>query len=70
MVWAGGRRLGWTEHLPPVHCLPPADDLNMPCLDAYETAMPISLMRQHLGWGHWFDRNKLTPKNIVRGAGA
>jgi len=41
------------------------DDMNMPKLDAYETAMPISLMRQHLGWGHWFDRAKLTPKNIL-----
>jgi hypothetical protein len=29
------------------------DDLNMPKLDPYETAMPISLIRQHLGWGHW-----------------
>lgn len=29
------------------------DDLNMPRLDAYETAMPISLIRQHLSWGHW-----------------
>jgi len=40
------------------------DDLNMPKLDNYETAMPISLIRQHLGWGHWFDRAKLSPKNI------
>lgn len=40
------------------------DDLNMPKLDPYETAMPISLMRQHLGWGHWYDRVKLTQKNI------
>ncbi|KAJ9515913.1 hypothetical protein QJQ45_016901, partial [Haematococcus lacustris] len=40
------------------------DDLNMPKLDPYETAMPISLIRQHLGWGHWFDRSKLTQKNI------
>ncbi|GBF96391.1 dynein heavy chain axonemal [Raphidocelis subcapitata] len=40
------------------------DDLNMPRLDPYETAMPISLIRQHLGWGHWFDRSKLTQKNI------
>eukprot|EP00877_Chromochloris_zofingiensis_P015255 jgi/Chrzof1/9984/Cz04g22250.t1 len=40
------------------------DDLNMPKLDAYETAMPISLIRQHLGWGHCFDRAKLTQKNI------
>ena len=40
------------------------DDLNMPKLDPYETAMPISHIRQHLGWGHWFDRAKLQPKNI------
>lgn len=40
------------------------DDLNMPMLDKYETAMPISLIRQHLGWGHWYDRQKLTLKNI------
>lgn len=40
------------------------DDLNMPRLDAYETAMPISLIRQHLAWGHWYDRAKLTQKNI------
>ncbi|MEW5298846.1 MAG: hypothetical protein WDW36_001923 [Sanguina aurantia] len=40
------------------------DDLNMPKLDPFETAMPISLIRQHLGWGHWFDRAKLTQKNI------
>jgi hypothetical protein len=40
------------------------DDLNMPMLDKYETAMPISLIRQHLGWGHWYDRQKLTIKNV------
>ncbi|KAI3429649.1 hypothetical protein D9Q98_005734 [Chlorella vulgaris] len=40
------------------------DDLNMPRLDAYETAMPISLMRQHLGYGHWYDRTKLSLKTI------
>lgn len=40
------------------------DDLNMPKLDAYDTAMPISQIRQHLGWGHWFDRAKLSPKVI------
>ncbi|EFN60095.1 hypothetical protein CHLNCDRAFT_133411 [Chlorella variabilis] len=40
------------------------DDLNMPRLDAYETAMPISLMRQHLGYGHWYDRAKLTLKAV------
>jgi dynein heavy chain, axonemal len=30
------------------------DDINMPKLDPYETAMPISLIRQHLVWGHWY----------------
>ena len=40
------------------------DDLNMPKLDPYETAMPISHMRQHIGWNHWFDRAKLTQKNV------
>ena len=30
------------------------DDLNAPRLDAYETAMPISLIRQHLGYGECF----------------
>jgi dynein heavy chain, axonemal len=41
------------------------DDMNMPKLDPYDTAMPISLIRQHLGWGHWYDRNKLTVKEIL-----
>lgn len=34
------------------------DDLNMPKLDPYETAMPISLIRQHLAWGHWFGESR------------
>lgn len=34
------------------------DDLNMPKLDAYETSMPISLIRQHLAWGHWFGERR------------
>ena len=37
------------------------DDLNMPRLDPYETAMPISLIRQHLAWGHWFGKCQHTP---------
>jgi hypothetical protein len=39
------------------------DDLNMPKLDPYETAMPISLIRQHLSWGHCF--GKVTSPNHV-----
>ena len=42
------------------------DDLNMPKLDPYETAMPISHIRQHLGWGHWFDRAKFVARTHVR----
>lgn len=61
-ICKGARWLqGEETALPP----PPADDLNMPKLDAYETAMPISLIRQHLGWGHWFDRQKLTMKAVT-----
>lgn len=40
------------------------DDMNMPKLDPYGTAMSISLIRQHMGWGHWYDRTKLTVKEI------
>ena len=27
--------------------------------------MPISLIRQHLSAGHWYDRAKLTPKHVA-----
>lgn len=40
------------------------DDLNLPRLDTYETSMPLSLVRQHLATGQWYDRAKLTPKII------
>eukprot|EP00698_Gefionella_okellyi_P005145 TRINITY_DN1471_c0_g1_i4.p1 TRINITY_DN1471_c0_g1~~TRINITY_DN1471_c0_g1_i4.p1 ORF type:complete len:2448 (+),score=753.76 TRINITY_DN1471_c0_g1_i4:538-7881(+) len=40
------------------------DDLNMPMLDAYNTQQPIALMRQHLDYGHWYDRTKLSHQNI------
>jgi len=40
------------------------DDLNMPQLDKYNTQSPIALLRQHFDHGHWFDRAKLTLKNI------
>ena len=35
------------------------DDLNMPQLDPYETAIPISLLRQYLDYQHWYDLSKL-----------
>jgi dynein heavy chain len=40
------------------------DDLNMPQLDPYNTQTAISLLRQHKDYDHWFDRNKLTLKEI------
>lgn len=40
------------------------DDINMPEVDCYGTVQPHTLMRQHLDYGHWYDRNKLTLKDI------
>ena len=38
------------------------DDLNMAALDAYNTASNISLMRQHMGYGHIYDMGKLSTR--------
>ncbi|KAL9897380.1 dynein heavy chain at 93AB [Glossina fuscipes fuscipes] len=40
------------------------DDMNMPEVDCYGTVQPHTIMRQHLDYGHWYDRNKLTLKDI------
>ncbi|RKO98183.1 hypothetical protein CXG81DRAFT_17063 [Caulochytrium protostelioides] len=40
------------------------DDLNMPEVDKYGTASPHTLLRQHLDYKHWYDRQKLTLKEI------
>lgn len=40
------------------------DDLNMPVVDNYGTQSPIALMRQHIDYGHWYDRKKLSLKDI------
>jgi dynein heavy chain len=40
------------------------DDLNMPEVDKYGTVSPHSLLRQHLDYKHWYDRQKLTLKEI------
>lgn len=40
------------------------DDLNMPEVDAYGTVQPHTLIRQHMDYGHWYDRNRLTLKDI------
>lgn len=40
------------------------DDMNMPKLDPYNTQNSIALMRQHMDYSHWYDRQKLTLKEI------
>ncbi|NWR90162.1 DYH9 protein, partial [Furnarius figulus] len=41
------------------------DDLNMPAVDAYGTVQPHTLLRQHLDYGHWYDRTRLSLKEIT-----
>lgn len=40
------------------------DDLNMPEVDFYGTVQPHTLIRQHLDYKHWYDRNKLILKEV------
>ncbi|KAF6298410.1 dynein axonemal heavy chain 17 [Rhinolophus ferrumequinum] len=40
------------------------DDMNMPEVDKYGTVAPHTLIRQHMDHGHWYDRQKLTLKEI------
>ncbi|KAL3274195.1 hypothetical protein HHI36_015611 [Cryptolaemus montrouzieri] len=40
------------------------DDINMPEVDTYGTVQPHTLIRQHLDYNHWYDRNKLSLKEI------
>ncbi|XP_076453714.1 LOW QUALITY PROTEIN: dynein beta chain, ciliary-like [Babylonia areolata] len=40
------------------------DDMNMPEVDKYYTVQPHTLIRQHIDHGHWYDRQKLSLKDI------
>ncbi|XP_023310922.1 dynein beta chain, ciliary-like, partial [Anoplophora glabripennis] len=40
------------------------DDMNMPEVDGYGTVQPHTLIRQHLDYSHWYDRGKLTLKDV------
>ena len=40
------------------------DDMNMPVVDTYGTVQPHTLIRQHLDYSHWYDRTKLTLKEV------
>ncbi|XP_044152524.1 dynein axonemal heavy chain 9 [Bufo gargarizans] len=41
------------------------DDMNMPEVDTYGTVQPHTLIRQHMDYGHWYDRTKLAMKEIM-----
>ncbi|KAL4687709.1 hypothetical protein H8959_019837 [Pygathrix nigripes] len=40
------------------------DDMNMPEVDKYGTVAPHTLIRQHMDHQHWYDRHKLTLKDV------
>ncbi|XP_063612420.1 dynein beta chain, ciliary-like, partial [Penaeus indicus] len=40
------------------------DDINMPMVLQYGTVQPHTLIRQHMDYGHWYDRTKHTLKDI------
>lgn len=40
------------------------DDMNMPEVDPYGTVQPHTIIRQHLDYNHWYDRTKLSLKDI------
>lgn len=40
------------------------DDMNMPEVDEYGTVQPHTIIRQHFDYGHWYDRNRLTLKDV------
>ena len=40
------------------------DDMNMPARDPYDTQNAIALLRQHRDYEHWYDKSKLSLKDI------
>lgn len=40
------------------------DDMNMPMVDSYGTVQAHTIIRQFIDYRHWYDRNKLTLKDI------
>jgi len=46
------------------HCVYFIDDLNMPMIDTYGTQQPMTLLRQHLDYEHWYDRQSMSLKDI------
>ena len=42
------------------------DDMNMPEVDKYFTVQPHTLIRQHMDYNHWYDRTKLSLKEVSK----
>ncbi|KAM9308794.1 LOW QUALITY PROTEIN: dynein axonemal heavy chain 11 [Gastrophryne carolinensis] len=40
------------------------DDMNMPEVDKFGTVQPHALVRQHLDYGHWYERQKMSLKEV------
>ncbi|XP_031759446.1 dynein heavy chain 11, axonemal [Xenopus tropicalis] len=40
------------------------DDMNMPEVDKFGTVQPHTLIRQHIDYGHWYERQKMSLKEI------
>jgi hypothetical protein len=40
------------------------DDMNMPEMDKYYTVQAHTILRQYLDYKHWYDRQKLTLRDI------
>lgn len=40
------------------------DDMNMPEVDIFGTVQPHQIVRQFMDYGHWYDRSKLTLRDI------
>lgn len=48
----------WTRILSPVTAAPRSQ------VDLYDTVQPHTMLRQHLDYQHWYDRTKLSLKEI------
>lgn len=57
-----GRRYGPVGNRKLIYII---DDLNMPQVDTYGTQQPLTLIRLHRDYLFWFDREKLTIKEIT-----
>ncbi|OHS95209.1 Dynein heavy chain family protein [Tritrichomonas foetus] len=45
-------------------CIYFIDDMNMPAIDQFGTQSPMTLLRQHLDYQHWYDRQAMTIKDV------